>query len=487
MPKVPLPTEAPRERAYLVGVGIDGEEALLSPEDSLTELARLAETAGLKVVGAAVQRVRRPNPKTLLSGAKVTATRDLAEDSLADVVIFDDELSPRHQRELENALGEELRLLDRTALILDIFAQHAHSREGALQVELAQYEYRLPRLTRAWTHLARQAGGGAGRTGGVGGVGLRGPGETQLEIDRRDIGRRIAHLRKEIDRLRAHRSRYRSRRRRAAVPIVALVGYTNAGKSTLLNRLAGSDALVADQLFATLDPMTRRLTMPDGRTALVTDTVGFIQKLPTTLIAAFRATLEEISEADLLVHVIDVSHPAAEAQARAVQAALEEIGAAKVPVVTALNKIDLLDAGTAEPAGDRASSRLRIASSHPRGTPEGHPGGDRERLLDFVDEFDRAIPISAHTGEGLAALLRAIEDELDRTLVPVDARIAYEQGGLLSRMYQAGVVEMVDHEGQAIHVRARLPKDLAQEVGRNALKPRRKSGSRTYPRDPAGR
>ena len=463
MPKVPLPTEAPRERAYLVGVGIDGEEALLSPEDSLTELARLAETAGLKVVGAAVQRVRRPNPKTLLSGAKVTATRDLAEDSLADVVIFDDELSPRHQRELEDALGEELRVLDRTALILDIFAQHAHSREGALQVELAQYEYRLPRLTRAWTHLARQAGGGAGRTGGVGGVGLRGPGETQLEIDRRDIGRRIAHLRKEIDRLRAHRSRYRSRRRRAAVPIVALVGYTNAGKSTLLNRLAGSDALVADQLFATLDPMTRRLTMPDGRTALVTDTVGFIQKLPTTLIAAFRATLEEISEADLLVHVIDVSHPAAEAQAHAVQAALEEIGAAKVPVVTALNKIDRLDAGAAEPAGDR------------------------ERLLDFVDEFDRAIPISAHTGEGMAALLRAIEDELDRALVPVDARIAYEQGGLLSRMYQAGVVEMVDHEGQAIHVRARLPKDLAQEVGRNALKPRRKSGSRTYPRDPAGR
>ncbi len=440
MPKVPLPTEAPRERAYLVGVGIDGEEALLSPEDSLTELARLAETAGLKVVGAAVQRVRRPNPKTLLSGAKVTATRDLAEDSLADVVIFDDELSPRHQRELEDALGEELRVLDRTALILDIFAQHAHSREGALQVELAQYEYRLPRLTRAWTHLARQAGGGAGRTGGVGGVGLRGPGETQLEIDRRDIGRRIAHLRKEIDRLRAHRSRYRSRRRRAAVPIVALVGYTNAGKSTLLNRLSGSDALVADQLFATLDPMTRRLTMPDGRTALVTDTVGFIQKLPTTLIAAFRATLEEISEADLLVHVIDVSHPAAEAQARAVQAALEEIGAAKVPVVTALNKIDLLDAGTAEPAGDRAS--------HTSPGVLRDPGGDRERLLDFIDEFDRAIPISAHTGEGMAALLRAIEDELDRALVPVDARIAYEQGGLLSRMYQAGVVEMVDHEGR---------------------------------------
>jgi GTP-binding protein HflX len=455
MPKVPLPTESPRERAYLVGVGIDGQDALLSPEDSLTELARLAETAGLQIVGAGVQRVRRPNPKTLLSAAKVAATLNLADESLADVVVFDDELSPRHQRELERAFGEDVRVLDRTALILDIFAQHAHSREGALQVELAQYEYRLPRLTRAWTHLARQAGGGAGRTGGVGGVGLRGPGETQLEIDRRDIGRRIAHLRRELDRLRAHRGRYRSRRRRAAVPTVALVGYTNAGKSTLLNRLAGSDALVADQLFATLDPMTRRLDLPDGRSALVTDTVGFIQKLPTMLIAAFRATLEEISEADLLVHVVDASHPAAEAQARAVEATLQEIGAGEVPVVTALNKIDVMPA--------------------------------RARLVDFVDEFDRAIPISGLTGEGLPLLLRAVEDELDRALVRVDARIAYAQGGLLSRMYQAGVVEQVDHEEQAIHIRARLPKDMAQEVGRIALKPRRRRRTAEITSNPAGR
>jgi len=454
MPKAPLPTGAPRERAYLVGVGIDGEESLLSPDDSLTELARLAETAGLNVVGATVQRVRRPNPKTLLSHAKVTATRDLAEETLADVVIFDDELSPRHQRELEAAFGEELQVLDRTALILDIFAQHAHSREGSLQVELAQYEYRLPRLTRAWTHLARQSGGGAGRTGGVGGVGLRGPGETQLEIDRREIGRRIAHLRREIDRLRAHRGRYRSRRHRGAVPTVALVGYTNAGKSTLLNRLAGSEALVADQLFATLDPLTRRLDLPDGRAALVTDTVGFIQKLPTMLIAAFRATLEEIAEADLLVHVIDISHPAAEAQAKAVQSTLEEIGAGRLPVVTALNKIDIL--------------------TFP------------DRLIDFVDRFDRAVALSAQTGQGVPALLRAIEDELDRTLVAVDARISYEQGGLLSRMYQAGVVETVDHESQAIHIRARLPKDLAREVGRIALKPRARPGGRAYPRRSAG-
>jgi GTP-binding protein HflX len=462
MPKVPLPTEAPRERAYLVGVGIDGEAALLSPEDSLVELARLAETAGLKVVGATAHRLRRRDPKTLLTSGKLVAVRDLAEENLADVVIFDDELSPRHQRELETALGEDLRLLDRTALILDIFAQHAHSREGSLQVELAQYEYRLPRLTRAWTHLARQAGGGAGRTGAVGGVGLRGPGETQLEIDRRDIGRRIAHLRRELERVRAHRSRYRERRRRAAVPTIALVGYTNAGKSTLLNRLAGAEAVVADQLFATLDPMTRRLDLPDGRPALVTDTVGFIQKLPTTLIAAFRATLEEISEADLLVHVVDISHPAAEAQARAVQATLEEIGAAQVPTVTALNKVDLLEG-------------------------ESSTGERRARLVDLADSLDRAMPISALSGEGMPALLRAIEDELDRALVAVDARLAYDQGGMISRMYQAGVVEAVDHEGQAIHVRARLPRDLAQEVGRIALKPRRKSAARVSRRETARR
>ena len=437
MPKQPLPTEPPPERAYLVGVGIDGQESLLSPEDSLLELARLAETAGLEVVGASVQRVRRPDSKTLLSSGKVSSTRDLADEASADVVLFDEELSPRHQRELERAFGDELRVVDRTALILDIFAQHAHSREGALQVELAQYEYRLPRLTRAWTHLARQAGGGAGRTGSAGGVGLRGPGETQLEVDRREIGRRIAHLRRELERVRAHRGRYRSRRRRASMPTIALVGYTNAGKSTLLNRLAEADALVADQLFATLDPMTRRLRLPAGRSALVTDTVGFVQKLPTLLIAAFRATLEEISEANLLVHVVDVSHPAREAHARAVQATLEEIGAAGLPMVTALNKVDLLP--------------------------------DRAALVDAIDSFDLAIPVSAWSEEGLPLLLRTIEGELDRTLVTVDARIAYAQGGMVARIYDAGVVDKIDHEEHSIHVRARVPRDLAQEINRLAL------------------
>ena len=239
----------------------------------------------------------------------------MVEETQAEIVLFDDELSPRHLRELEEILGNNVRLLDRTALILDIFAQHASTREGSLQVELAEYEYRLPRLTGAWTHLRARPGGGAGRTGSVGGVALRGPGETELEVDRREIRRRIDHLKEELEKVRTHRSQYRSRRKRSRIPVVALVGYTNAGKSTLLNRLARSNVLVADQLFATLDPTTCRVELPNGNLALFTDTVGFIQKLPTQLVAAFRATLEEIADADLLLHVIDISHPNALAQA----------------------------------------------------------------------------------------------------------------------------------------------------------------------------
>jgi GTP-binding protein HflX len=424
-------TAVPDEKAFLVGVERRDQPGALSVEDSLRELELLALTAGLKVVGRASQKIRHPDPRTFIGTGKVEEIKALADDRLADVVIFDDELSPRHQRELEDVFGETLRVVDRTALILDIFAQHAQTREGSLQVELAQYEYRLPRLTRAWTHLARQAGGGAGRSGSVGGVGLRGPGETQLEVDRREIGRRIGRLQKELEKVREHRGRHRAQRRRARVPTVALVGYTNAGKSTLLNHLAQADVYVADQLFATLDPTTRRLELPGGRHVLLTDTVGFIQKLPTMLVAAFRATLEEIAESDLLLHVVDITHPNLEAQAEAVRQTLAEIGVGRVPAVTALNKIDLLD--------------------------------DREPVFERIDEFERAVPVSAQTGEGFPALLAAIEHELFEGLMDVTLRLPYDQGRLISLFHEQGVVTEIEHSDEAVIIAGRIPIQFRSE------------------------
>jgi len=425
MAKQALPTERPRERALLVGVELRRTDSILSLDSSLKELALLADTAGLSVVGETRQRLQSPHPKTYVGSGKVREIRALAEETLADVVLFDEELSPRHQRELEKEFDEEVRILDRTALILDVFAQHARTREGALQVELAQYEYRLPRLTRAWTHLARQAGGGAGRTGATGGVGLRGPGETQLEVDKREISRRITHLKGEIEKLRAHRGRHRSQRRRSQIPTVALVGYTNAGKSTLLNQLADERVFVADQLFATLDPTTRRVELPGGKAILVTDTVGFIQKLPTTLVAAFQATLEEISEADLLLHVIDITHPDAAAQARSVAETLQDIGADDLPGLTAANKIDALAEGVSP-----------------------------------VEQFPDAVPISALTGRGMSELLAAIEYELYIVMVPVSVRLPYEQGRLISLFHEHGLVENEQHIEGVVVMEGRVPRRL---------------------------
>ncbi|HQN69052.1 MAG TPA: GTPase HflX, partial [Anaerolineaceae bacterium] len=294
-------TEEELEKAIMVGVWLGkNNSAVLDLEGSLEELAFLAETAGIEVVGEISQNLINPNPKTYIGSGKVEELKLLTEELGADMVLFDDELSPRHQRELEEVFGNKVKVIDRTALILDIFAQHADTAEGKLQVELAQLHYRLPRLTRAWTHLARQAGGGGGRTGSVGGVGLRGPGETQLETDRREIQKRITKLEDELEKVRERRARHRSQRKKSNIPIVALVGYTNAGKSTLLNAISSAEIYVADQLFATLDPTIRQLQLPGGTEVLVSDTVGFIQKLPTQLVAAFRATLEEINEADLL-------------------------------------------------------------------------------------------------------------------------------------------------------------------------------------------
>lgn len=440
-PKIAEPTNRPKERAFLVGVEIHGDNKLLSLEDSLAELKLLAQTAGLDVVGEAQQKLDSPNVKTFIGPGKVEEVKALVNETQADVIIFDDELSPRHLRELENIFSDQVRILDRTALILDIFAQHAHTSEGALQVELAQYEYRLPRLTRAWTHLARQAGGGGGRAGNMGGVGLRGPGETQLEVDRREIRRRIGILKRQLEKVRIHRSQYRSRRR-SNIPVVSLVGYTNAGKSTLLNRLASADVYVADQLFATLDPTTRRVELPGGHNALFTDTVGFIQKLPTSLIAAFRATLEEISEADLLIHVVDVTHENAIAQARAVYQALEEIDADHIPVLIALNKIDLLE----------------------------DPDSAGERLVNFPN----AIAISALTGLGIPELLAAVEHQLFESYVEVNVLLPYSKGGLISLFHEQGQVDEITHGDEGILVRGRLPSRLRARFDEFIIRPRLK-------------
>lgn len=416
----------------MVGVSFPAQDNLLSTEESLSELALLAQTAGLAVVGQESQNLTQPNPKTYIGSGKVSEIKAHLEDLAVDVVLFDDELNPRHQRELERIFGDSVMVVDRTALILDIFAQHAHTRDGALQVELAQYEYRLPRLTRAWTHLARQAGGGGGRAGSTGGVGLRGPGETQLEVDRRDIGRRIAHLRREIEKVRAHRSRYRARRKQTSIPTIAIVGYTNAGKSTLLNRLSNSRVYVANELFATLDPTTRRVQLPGGQTVLMTDTVGFIQKLPTTLVAAFRATLEEISDADLLLHVVDITHSNAEQQAEAVRETLKEIDVHGIPSVTALNKIDRLP--------------------------------DPRIPVEYLEQFESAVPISARTGKGLKALLSIIEHELFESMVAVDIEVPYNAGQFVNLMHEQGVVDEVDYRREVIAIKGRMPKHLSYTV-----------------------
>jgi GTPase len=423
--KTPEPTRKPRERAFMVGVDLYGSDDLLPLDASMNELALLAETAGLNVVGEATQKLDHPHPQTFIGPGKAEEVKALVEETQSEVVLFDEELNPRHLRELERIFGDQVRLLDRTALILDIFAQHADTREGALQVELAQYEYRLPRLTRAWTHLARQAGGGAGRSGGVGGVGLRGPGETQLEVDRREIRRRIDHLKGDLEKVRTHRQQYRARRKRSRIPVVALVGYTNAGKSTLLNQLTEAGVYVADQLFATLDPTTRRVELPGGHLALFTDTVGFIQKLPTTLVAAFRATLEEIAEADLLLHVIDITHPNARAQAEAVYQTLSDIEADHVPVLTVLNKIDRLP--------------------------------NPERARESIADYPNSTAISALKGSGMSDLLQMVGEQLYEMYTPLTVFLPYKEGGLISNFHEFGQVETIEHVRGGVIMQGRLP------------------------------
>lgn len=429
---------APPEQAYLVGVEWkEIPNGRYVPEDwpvedSLVELSRLANTAGLQIVGYTTQRLERPNPATFIGSGKAEEIAAEIRTRHADVVIFDDELAPRHQRELERVFGKDIKVLDRTGLILDIFALHANTREGALQVELAQYEYRLPRLTQTWTEQAmtRQAGGRAG--GSTGGVGLRGPGETKLEMDRFVIRQRIAQIKRELDTVRDARARQRQQRRREGLPTVSLVGYTNAGKSTLLNALSGSTVYTADQLFATLDPTTRRVTLPGGTVVLFTDTVGFIQKLPTDLIAAFRATLEEVLEADLLVHVIDVSHPHAMEQARSVYGTLKEIGAAELPIVNVLNKIDRFQ----------------------------DPSAACDALCDLPD----SVAVSALTGQGLEDLLAEIETVMEAEMEHVKVLLPFERGDLVSLIHERGLIEEETHHSDGTYIEAQVPDYLAPHL-----------------------
>jgi GTPase len=405
----------------------------------MAELARLADTGGLHVVGEMIQRVERVNPATMIGKGKLQEIVESRPELQFDAVIFNDELKPNQEREIEEAFESDIKVLDRTALILDIFAQHARTREGALQVELAQYKYRLPRLTRMWTHLARQAGGAAGR-GGTGGVGLRGPGERQLELDRREIRLRIGHLQLELEDVRRQRSQYRRKRKRDGMPVISIVGYTNAGKSTLLNALTGAGVLVEDKLFATLDPTTRRLRLPDGEEALFTDTVGFIEKLPTELIAAFRATLEEIVDSNVLLHVVDITHPNAREQMSAVEETLEEIGAGGKPTVIALNKVDGLESHKMSPSEERGRA-----------------------VEEWLADYPGAVPISALRGDGLDGLLGRFEQVLGSGLEPIRVRIPYRANELVALFHRKGIVEAEKFGARGTTISGRLPKALVSE------------------------
>src|SRR4030043_488738 len=325
-----LKTQAEKENAFLVGVDSKTSADNWSIESSLEELSYLARTAGAKVVGRLDQKLKRPSPTYYLGKGKLEELIKLKEQSPYSVVIFNDELSPRQQRNLEETL--EVKVIDRTALILDIFSRRAQTREGQLQVELAQHQYLLPRLTGQGSPLERLGGG----------IGTRGPGESQLETDRRLIRRRIHRLQSQIEAVRRHRALYRQKRKRSHIPVVALVGYTNAGKSTLLNALSQAGVLTEDKLFSTLDPVTRRLALPKGQQFLLTDTVGFIHKLPPSIVAAFRPTLEELAEADLLLHVVDITHHDAAEQFQTVEEILADLNLANKPQITVLNKIDVV-------------------------------------------------------------------------------------------------------------------------------------------------
>jgi GTP-binding protein HflX len=415
------------ERVVLVGVWTEG--SVTDAENSLIELAALAETAGSLVLEGLIQRRSRPDAATFIGRGKVDELRDVVQSTGADTVICDGELSPSQLRTLETQV--KVKVIDRTALILDIFAQHAKSKEGKAQVELAQLQYFLPRL-RGWGEALSRQSGGSGRGGGAGGgVGLRGPGETKIETDRRRIRTRIAKLKREIKEMGTIRETKRAGRRRNAVPAVAIAGYTNAGKSSLLNRLTNAGVLVEDALFATLDPKTRRSRAADGRVYTLSDTVGFVRHLPHQLIEAFRSTLEEVGQADLVVHVVDGAHPDPDEQVRAVREVLGGVGADRISELLVVNKID---------------------------------AADEETLLRLKREWPDAVFVSARSGAGIEDLRLAIEARLPRPAVEVLARVPYERGDLLARVHQRGEVLESEHVDVGTLVRARVDPVLAAEL-----------------------
>jgi GTP-binding protein HflX len=422
------------ERVVLVGVWTEG--TVQDADNSLTELALLAETAGSQVLEALSQRRQRPDPATYVGRGKVDEVRMVVQETGADTVICDGELAPSQLRNLEDRV--KVKVVDRTALILDIFAQHARSKEGKAQVELAQLQYMMQRL-RGWGgNLSRQAGGRVGAQGG--GIGGRGPGETKLETDRRRITARMAKLRRELRHMETSRTTKKAARRRQEIPAVAIAGYTNAGKSSLLNRLTGAGVLVENALFATLDPTIRRNTTSDGRIYTLSDTVGFVRHLPHQLVEAFRSTLEEVAESDLVLHVVDGSHPDPEGQIAAVREVFAEIGAADVPELIVVNKADIAD--------PLVVKRLQAREPH-------------------------TVVVSARTGEGVDEVLAAIEADLPRPAVDVDALVPYGRGDLVNRIHEYGEVLDLEHTAEGTRVRARVHEDLAGELTAYAVAPAR--------------
>ena len=418
-------------RAFLVGVKLKGE-LQSDAESSLEELRRLAETAGMEVLADIIQPRETPDPAYFIGRGKLEELEAIVSELKVEAVIFDNDLTPAQTRNLEKAL--DIVVVDRTSLILQIFAQRAQTKAAKLQVDLAQLQYALPRLTRLWTHLSRlgtgggTAGGSAGRAGGV----VRGPGETQLQIDRRLIRTQISRVKKALQKVEKHRRV--QRKQRQEMINVSLVGYTNAGKSTLFNALTSEKQLAEDKLFATLDPTTRTLDLPDNQHVLLSDTVGFLKKLPHHLVDAFKATLEEVAEADLLLHIVDVAHPEAESQIDAVDEVLKELGALERPTLMLFNKIDLLE-------------------------EEGH-------IQLFQSKYPDSLAISAQNGAGLEALKELLAERFSAQDVDVSLALSYQDGKALDYLYKHGEVFDTDYQGESIKVKAKLPQRYLKALDR---------------------